>query len=79
MITAEEFKKIELEREKVRKEQLRRKELETGIAQQVSEEAFKNFPEIKHLSLEKFIKFSELIGIAAHDLAARIINFTFKR
>ncbi len=79
MITAEEFKKIELEREKVRKEQQRRKELETGIAQQVSEEAFKNFPEIKHLSLEKFIKFSELIGVAAHDLAARIINFTFKR
>ena len=54
------------------------KQFKINISKVITDEAWKHFPELSKLELEKFVLFQEIITNASEDLTFRINNLSGK-
>ncbi|MEO8513617.1 MAG: hypothetical protein ABI543_08660 [Ignavibacteria bacterium] len=54
------------------------KQFKINISKVITDEAWKHFPELSKLELEKFVLFQEIITTASEDLTFKINNLSGK-
>ena len=55
------------------------KRFKLNISKVITDEAWKHFPELSKLELEKFVLFQEIVNHVSDELTFKIINLSGKR